>query len=59
MSITRGLIRKAGWQFRNTGRILRAQSPFKVLFITVFALAFEVGLYLLFLDGFRFLDQLS
>ncbi|NQU40952.1 MAG: hypothetical protein HQ523_13455 [Lentisphaerae bacterium] len=59
MSISRGIIRKAGWQFRNTGRILREQSPFKVVFITLFALGFEVGLYLLFLEGFHFLDQLG
>jgi ABC-2 type transport system permease protein len=59
MSITTGLVKKGWWRFRNTGRILREQSPFKVIFITLFALGFEVGLYLLFLDGFRFLDQLG
>jgi ABC-2 type transport system permease protein len=59
MSITTGLIRKSWWRFRNSGRLLRAQSPFKVFFVSLFALGFEVGLYLLFLDGFRFLDQLG
>jgi ABC-2 type transport system permease protein len=59
MSISIGLLRKGWWRFRNTGRILREQSPFKVLFITAFALGFEIGLYLLFLDGFRFLGQLG
>ncbi len=59
MSITAAFARKSWWRFRNTGRILREQSPFKVFFVSLFALGFEVGLYLLFLDGFRFLDQLG
>ncbi len=59
MSITTGLLKKSWWRFRNSGRILRAQSPFKVIFVAIFALGFEIGLYLLFLDGFRFLDQLG
>ncbi len=40
----------------NSFRVIRNQSTFKVLFILAFALSFEVGLYLLFLDSFRFLD---
>lgn len=53
-------LRYKGWRhFVNIGRVLRAQSPFKVLFITVFALGFEIGLFFLFLDGFKFLNQLG
>ncbi len=49
-----------GWRHTlNLRIILRRESAFKVGFITCFALAFEVGLMLLFLDGFRFLNQLG
>lgn len=44
---------------KNTARIIREQSSFKVLFIVVFIAIFEGGLYWLFLDGFRFLDHLG
>lgn len=59
MSITTGLIKKSIWRCRNMGRILRAQSPFKVIFVAAFAIGFEIGLYALFLDGFQFIDQLG
>ncbi|MCK5849407.1 MAG: hypothetical protein KAH23_00725 [Kiritimatiellae bacterium] len=59
MSAGSALIKKTRWRILNIGRVLRAQSLFKVLFIIVFALAFEAGLWLLFLDGFKFLDQLG
>ncbi len=56
MSGTRALTRKTGAQMRNGWRVFRAQSSFKWAFIALFALAFELGLLLLFYDGFRFLN---
>lgn len=44
-------------QTRNTWRVIREQSLFKVGFILAFATAFELGLWALFYDGFRFLEK--
>jgi ABC-2 type transport system permease protein len=59
MSAVSALIRKSHWHFVNVEKILRQQSLFKVIFIVCFAMGFEVGLWMLFLDGFRFLDALG
>ena len=55
----RALLHKAGWHWLNVGRILRAQSRFKVAFILCFAISFEVGLWLLFRHGFQLLSHLG
>ncbi len=46
-------------EWRNTGRILALQSRFKVCVIMAFAVAFELGLWLVFVAGFRFLDRMG
>jgi len=38
---------------------MRQQSSFKLGFVLCFAVGFEAGLWMLFLDGFRFLDSLG
>ncbi len=51
---------KKNWRvFRNLRRTLHEQSMFKLIFITAFALACLVGLWLLFYTGFDFLDRLG
>jgi len=59
MAAVSAWIRKTRFQMRNTVRVLRTQSVFKVVFVLCFAVGFETGLFLLFLDGFRFLDTLG
>ncbi len=56
MSAIAAILHKTRWHSANAFRVIRAQSTFKVLFILGFALAFEAGLFYLFLDAFRFLD---
>lgn len=56
MSTTRALIRKSHQERRNGWRIIRSQSLFKWLFVGAFACAFELGMGVLFYDGFRFLN---
>lgn len=43
----------------NIRRIVRVQSRFKILFIFFFAVLFEAGLFMLFLDGFQLISRLS
>ncbi len=50
------LLTKARFQLRNTLRLARRQSRFKLLFITAFAIVFEALLCLVFHDAFRFLN---
>jgi ABC-2 type transport system permease protein len=57
MSSASAFTRKHSAYWRNGLRLLRQQSRFKVLFILGFAVFFEVGLWLLFHEGFRFLDS--
>lgn len=59
MSATAALLFKSRRHAANVSIVLRCQSTFKVYFITVFALACEAGLWLLFRDAFRFLDTLG
>ena len=59
MATGSALVRKSLYSLRNLGVLLRGQSSFKILFILCFATAFEAGLFLLFVDGFRFLDALG
>ncbi len=56
MSATRALIVKTHRSWINGWRIVRGQSVFKLTFVGAFALAFEIGLGMLFYDGFRFLN---
>lgn len=44
---------------RNLGRVVQEQSSFKVGFILVFAASILVGLWMLFVEGFLFLDTLG
>jgi hypothetical protein len=44
---------------RNLGRMAREQSSFKIGFIFVFAFSILLGLWMLFAEGFRFLDSLG
>lgn len=57
MSAGRALIWKHAKYAANTRRILRTQSVFKVMFIAVFVTLMLLGLYAVFLRGFRFLDE--
>ena len=59
MSAVSALLKKTSCHAVNVQRVLRAQSSFKVFFILVFAILFEGGLWLTFLEGFRFLDHLG
>lgn len=59
MSETTALMRKAVWRLAKFRRIARAQSLLKIAFVLVFAAAFEGGLWLLFHDGFKFLEALG
>jgi ABC-2 type transport system permease protein len=59
MSAWMALRKKNGMQFRNSARLIRRESAFKVVFVLLFASAFEAGLFYLFRDGFRFLDSLG
>jgi ABC-2 type transport system permease protein len=59
MSVGSALWRKTLYHFRGVGRMLRAQSTFKIVFILTFALCMEAGLWSLFLEGFKFLDSLG
>jgi len=59
MSHLHALNRKNRCYWRNTGRIFREQSRFKVMFIAAFAIVLEGGLAALFYDGFRFLSELG
>lgn len=53
------LLRRWGWHLKNTDRILRRQSTFKLWFILLFAAGMEIGLFLLFMDGFRYLKAMG
>lgn len=59
MSAISSLFRKTRCHLINVQRIIRAQSSFKMVFVLCFATALEAGLWLLFLDGFRFLEDLG
>ncbi len=51
---------RKNWNYLvNTGVILRRQSRFKMVFVLLFAVGLEAGLWALFLDGFRFLDSMG
>ena len=57
MSSVSAFYRKNTAYWRNSWRLLRQQSQFKLVFILCFALVFEAGLWLLFNEGFRFLES--
>jgi len=56
MSALTAMLHKTRWHAANGFRVIRAQSAFKWLFVSVFAMSFEVGLWFLFHDAFRFLN---
>ena len=59
MSDISALAYKTKHCFINLDIIARKQSSFKVIFVIIFALGFEAGLYLLFLDGFKYFSALG
>ncbi len=59
MSAASALLLKTRFALVNTGRIYREQSRFKIAFLAVFGIVFLGGLWVAFLDGFRFLDSLG
>lgn len=59
MSSVSALTRNSISNVRNIGRALRSQSRFKILFIFMFGILFELGLFILFLDGFQLLSRFS
>ncbi len=59
MAGSRALLNRWKWHLRNTDRILRRQSAFKLWFILLFAVGMEVGLFLLFMDAFRYLKTMG
>ena len=59
MAAIRALMLKQKRQFLNMGRIIREQSRFKRTFVICFAICCEMGLWVLFLRGFMFLDALG
>ena len=59
MPATSAMLRKALYRFLNLRVLLSAQSRFKIGFVFVFAVSFEVGLWLLFAGGFKFLSGLG
>jgi len=59
MSGAGALLHKSRCSARNLGRILREQSSLKIVFVLLFALAMEGGLFFLFLDGFRFCSKMG
>ncbi|MFO7871616.1 MAG: hypothetical protein R6V03_09325 [Kiritimatiellia bacterium] len=59
MSAASALISKTFLSLAKMSRILKSQSAFKSLFVLSFAVFFELGLWWLFLDGFRFLANLG
>jgi ABC-2 type transport system permease protein len=59
MSAASTLFYKNARQLANTSRIIRTQSSFKMWFVLCFAAACEIGLFLLFYDGFRYLTRMG
>jgi len=59
MAAVSALVRKSIYHFANTRRLIRAQSSFKIFFILCFALIFEIGMFLLFIDGFNYLSRMG
>ena len=59
MNAVGALWKKSRYYLINIAVVLRRQSSFKVLFILGFALSFEVGLAVLFADGFKFVQSLG
>lgn len=53
------LFKKDWHTIRSLNRMVGEQSKFKALFITAFALGLLAGLFLLFSEGFKFLDALG
>ncbi|MDA0989536.1 MAG: hypothetical protein O3A51_02145 [Verrucomicrobia bacterium] len=59
MPATRAFRLKQKATFVNNWRLFRQQPIFKVGFIAIFAVACEIGLWLLFRDGFRYLQSIG
>jgi ABC-2 type transport system permease protein len=59
MSISNALVYQAACSWRNQLRLLRHDSRFKVFFIGLVFTAFFLGIRLLFLSSFRFMDDLG
>jgi len=53
------LLLKDWWSVRNVRKVLPRQSLFKLVFIAAFVFGFTAGMWALFLDGFRFLEELG
>ena len=59
MSALASLFRRTWYSTRGLRRIAERHSRFKAAFIGLFVLAFEVGLFVLFAEGFQFLSKLG
>lgn len=59
MAAVSALLKKNLWHLRNAGRVVREQSLFKIAFILCFAVAFETGLWLIFLWGLDYLNMMG
>lgn len=59
ISTTQALLNARKCHMMNIKRVLVRESSFKVLFILMFVVVFESGLFFLFVDGLRFLDEMG
>lgn len=59
MNAFTALLRKDWHVMLNIGRLARRQSRFKAVFIFIFAIGLLAGMWLLFLEGFRFLSSIG
>lgn len=57
MSAISALCKKTWYSARNFPVLLLAQPFIKIVFVVIFVMLFEVGLFLLFIDGFSFLQR--
>jgi ABC-2 type transport system permease protein len=59
MSTTQALLNARKCHMLNIKRVLVRESSFKVLFIMLFVVVFEAGLFFLFVDSLSFLDEMG
>ena len=59
MSALSAIVHRVARHTRNTGRVFRRQSLFKVAFIIGFVTFLEIGLFAMLLYGLRYLDHLG
>lgn len=59
MSAFHAIVHRVSRHARNSGRVFRRQSLFKVAFVTAFVTFLEIGLFAMLLYGLRYLDHLG